>query len=155
MKLLLSILFVCLIAKPILAQVTEPEPYIKKSFCIILSTKSYTEADKVAQQAAKKLNVKLDYRNLEPNKKIGLTLPKDTEDPEASYPFYYARGRFDNGNYISIEYSNAYVGFAKGYYIVIASSGDIAAVKKDAIAARKYYKQAYVKNTKVYVGCMH
>ena len=153
MKQLLLLLTVLLFNKTVLAQ--ETEPYIKKSFCIILSTKSYAEADKVAKQAAKKLNIILDYRDLEPNKKTGLTLPKDTKDPEASYPFYYARGRFDNGNYISIEYSNAYDGFAKGYYIVIASSGEEKEVKKDAIAAKKYYKQAYVKNTKVYVGCMH
>ena len=31
----------------------EPRPYINKHFCIILSTKSYTEANKIAIQASK------------------------------------------------------------------------------------------------------
>ena len=48
----------------------EPRPYINKHFCIILSTKSYTEANKIAIQASKFFKIKLDYRDLLPNKKI-------------------------------------------------------------------------------------
>jgi hypothetical protein len=133
----------------------EPIPYVTKSICIILSTKNYAEAKKVAILAAKKAGLTTDFRGLVPNKKIGLTTPKDDVAEGEIYPQYYSRGRFDNGEYLSIEYSNAFDGFAKGYYIVVAYSGD----KKDAAKTLKkvkpFYKTAYIKQAEVYIGCMH
>ncbi len=134
----------------------DPIPYETKYVCIILSTKSYTEAKKVAQQAGKKCNLKIDYRNLLPNKKIGLTLSKaDCENEGWDYPAYYARGRDDDGAFISIEYSNAFDGFAKGYYIVVVAMGDARLAKYVLAEVKPTYKTAYVKKTEVYIGCMH
>jgi hypothetical protein len=93
----------------------QERPYIKKSFSIILSTKSYAEAKKPAVEAAKKLNIKLDLRGLKPNKVSGLTAdPKICEEENWSYPYYTSRGRYDNGEFVTIDYSNAFEGFAKG-----------------------------------------
>ncbi len=136
-------------------ETAEPIPYIKKGFCIILSTKSYTEAKKIAIAAAKKTGLTTDFRGLEPNKKIGLTTPKADVPEGEVYPQYYSRGRYDDGEYISIEYSNAFTGFAKGFYIVIVSSGEKAEVNKTLKKVKPFYKTAYVKYTDVYVGCMH
>jgi hypothetical protein len=134
----------------------DPIPYVNTHFCIILSTKSYAAAKKVAIEASKKYKMKLDYRDLTPHKKLGLTLSKkDCEAEGWDYPAYVARGRYDSGEFVSIEYSNAYDGFAKGYYIVIVASGDAPECKATLQKVKSTYKTAYIKQTEVYVGCMH
>jgi hypothetical protein len=134
----------------------EPIPYVNTHFCIILSTKSYAAAKKVAEQAGKKYKIKIDYRDLLPNKKIGLTLSReDCEGQGWDYPAYYSRGRETEGEYLSIEYSNAFEGFTKGYYIVIVAHGDKADCNKTLLKVKPTYKTAYIKQTEVYVGCMH
>jgi hypothetical protein len=111
-----------------------------------------------AKTAAAKLKFKLDLRDLKKNPDTGLSWNKKIcEDEWDEYPCYVARGRYDDGDYVSIEYSDAYSGFQKGYYIVIISSGEkgVPEIKSALIKAKKYYKDAYAKTTKVYVGCMH
>lgn len=154
-------LFVLLAAVHLAAQgqdSTDTQPFVKKDFLILLSTKSYEAALKTARSAASSLNLKLDLRGLKENKESGLTLSKEEcLKYEVDYPGYYACGRWDDGAYVSIEYSDAYSGFTKGYYIVIAAGGDReeaeiqAAYKK----AKLTYKDAYFKSTEVYLGCMH
>ena len=39
------------------------------------------------------------------------------------YPCYVARGRYDDGAYLSVEPSAAYDGLKAGYFVVIAASG--------------------------------
>ncbi len=155
MKKLFLFLFITSFIKFINAQDVEPQPYVKKEFCIILSTKNYSEAKKIALQAAKKTGIVTDFRGLVPNKKTGLTTPKIDVPEGEDYPQYYSRGRYDDGEFLSIEYSNAFDGFAKGYYIVVACSGSkeitIATLKK----VKPFYKSAYIKQTEVYIGCMH
>jgi hypothetical protein len=134
----------------------EPIPYVNKHFCIILSTKSYAAAKKVAEEARKKFKMKVDYRDLLPNKKIGLSMSEaDCEAESFDYPAYISRGRYDDGEYISIEYSNAFDSFAKGYYMVIVASGDASACKATLRKVKPVYKTAYIKQTEVYIGCMH
>jgi hypothetical protein len=134
----------------------EPRPYVTKNFCIILSTTSYAEAKKTAEQAGKKYKIKIDYRDLVANKKIGLTLSKEECEGQGwGYPAYYSRGRYDDGEYISIEYSNAFSGFTKGYYIVVVASGDKARCSKTLTKVKATYKTAYIKQSEVYIGCMH
>jgi hypothetical protein len=129
---------------------------VKQSFLIILSTKSYTEAKKIATEAAIKLKIKLDFRGLKPNKKSWLTFNhKQCEEDGWEFPAYVSRGRGDSGEYISIEYSGAFKGFDRGYYIVITSSGDAVDVNKSLAKVKKVYGEAYSKQTDVYMGCMH
>jgi hypothetical protein len=135
---------------------TEVLAFTTKSFCIIKSTTSYEDAKKTAQEAARKYFIKLNLRNLTPVKGIGLTMPvSECEENGFEYPSYVARGRYDDGEYISIEYSNAFSGFAENYYIVIAASGSVKEVKNTLIKVKKTYKTAYLKKAKVYVGCIH
>ena len=108
-----------------------PDCYAEKNFLIIQSAKDYTAAFQTAKQATKILDIKLDLRELIPDKdpRIGLTPPADTclkyskEYGGQDSTCYLARGRWDDGIYISIEYSNAYDSFIKGYYIVMVGSG--------------------------------
>jgi len=133
-------------------------PWVEKSFIIILSTKSYSEAKKMAENASKNLKIKLDLRGLIPNKELGLTL-KEAECKESAfyYPCYVPRGRWDNGEYISIEHSSAYKGFQPDYYIVIATSAekDNTSLKDKEKEIKKIIPDAYLKKASVYMGCMH
>jgi hypothetical protein len=137
---------------------TDQNMFIKKQFVIVRSVARYEDALKTAKEAASKLHFKLDLRDLKKNAETGLSFSRSIcEGGYDEFPCYVARGRYDDGNYISIEYSNEYSGFKKGYYIVIISSGDKDnAESKAALAqARKYYKDAYAKLSNVYMGCMH
>ena len=137
---------------------TEDEMMVKKSFLILQSTKSYPDALKTARGAASSLAYRLDLRGLKPNIREGLTFSRPECDSNGwEYPCYVPRGRYDDGAYISIERSDAYNGFSKGYYIVIAASGEPAGkeVKGAFVKARPLYRQAYLKTAKVYMGCMH
>jgi hypothetical protein len=134
----------------------QERPYIKKAFVIVQSTKSYAAAKLTAEKAASQLHKKLDLRELQPNKKTGLTYTDSVCENEGGYPCYISRGRYDNGDYVSIEWSNAFEGFVKGFYIVVISSGlDTAGTNSVLKKAKKYFKDAYAKKAEIYVGCMH
>ena len=131
---------------------------VEKDFVIVKSTARYREARLAAADAAKRLGIRLDLRNLSPHRKSGLTFSKkECEESEFDYPCYVARGRDDDGSYASVEYSTAYAGFRPGLYVVIVASdekgGQIA--RDAATAAKRVFKDAYVRRTGVYMGCMH
>ena len=135
----------------------EYSPWVKKKFVIISSTKNYDNALAVAKLASNKLKQKLDLRGLTPDKKNGLThAPKDC--PPETHPCYFTRGRYDDGEHISIEYSNGFKEFAVGYYIVIIGSffkaeNDI--ITKLLDKAKVHFPDVYAKDSEVYLGCMH
>ena len=70
---------------------------------------------------------------------------------------YLARGRWDDGVYVSIEFSNAYDSFSKGYFIVMAGSSfkNDPVLTKTLNKAKEKYPDAYIKASKVYMCCMH
>lgn len=152
-KLLSSFCLIMMIANCCFAQ--DAIPYIKKSFVIIKSTKNYTEAKTIAEKAAKLLKLTVNYRELKSNKKSGLTFSDSVCENEGGYPCYIARGRYDDGNYTSIEWSNAYEKFSKGFYIVIVYGGNKSEAIIELKKAKKIFPGAYSKQANVYVGCMH
>ena len=136
----------------------EPSPWVKKSFVILKSTGSYDEAHRFSIAAAKALDARLDLRDLSPDKKVGLTFSRKACQHEiGSFPCYWPRGRFDDGVYVSIEYSNGYKGFKDGLYIIILANGgtEDENIKSALRHARAVYPDAYVKTTAVYLGCVH
>ncbi len=129
------------------------EWYAEKHFVIILSTKSYQSALTTAKQASEKLELPLDLRG---NYQTSNGLDNDEICQCGEKHGYFPRGRHDDGNYVSIEYSDGYQGFSKGYYMVIISSNE----KPDSPiqilnTAKDYYSDAYIKRSKFYMGCMH
>ncbi len=157
MKYLFSLIFVT-VCSFCNAQIvtTESKPFVKKSFLIILSSKNYASAKKLAAEASSKLKLKLDLRGLKPNKESGLTFKnKECAENGWEYPCYVSRGKYDDGEFVTIDYSNAFEGFAKGYYIVTTASGEAAFIKNTLTKVKKLYKTAYVKQAEIYVGCMH
>ncbi len=154
--LLLSLLTIGFCAPSAEAQET---PEITKQVLILRSTKSYQQASTTARQAAARLHAKLDLGGYRPNAQSGLTMSKaECEDNGFEYPAYVPRGReAENSRIISIEYSDGYAGFAKGYYLVVAAVGQpgSALVRQTSVAARQWYPDAYTKQTRIWVGCMH
>lgn len=132
--------------------------YIVKEIVIVKSTKDYEAVKQFTDMAAQKTGYKKDLRRLVPNGNNGLSLPADEcEKAGTQAPCYWARGGFDDGTYVSIEYSNAYKGFTKGYYIVVISSAKpgAAQTKKALNKAKTFAPDAYLRKSKVYIGCMH
>jgi len=133
---------------------------VPKTIIILQSTRDYKMALQTAKQASAKLGMKLDLEGNHPNKKIGLSLTKEDCDGSAfEYPCYQARGDggAEDSEYLSIEYSDAYEGFAKGFYIVVAGLVKPGSPEEKKIMkqVRPAYKDAYAKRTKVWFGCMH
>lgn len=132
----------------------EVDSFVKKEFLIAKSTTSYKEAKRYAQSLAKRLNIKLDLRGLRFHKKNFLTFSKqECEENTYYYPCYISRGRYDDGEYISIEHSNSYNEFRNGYYIVVVASGND--VSKSLRKIQRKLRDAYVKKASVYMGCLH
>ncbi|MGZ3872197.1 MAG: hypothetical protein ACXVJD_04735 [Mucilaginibacter sp.] len=137
---------------------------VPRDIIIIKSTKNYRTALAAAKGAARRLHKTLDLRRLHPDNKLGLTLSLGdtysgrTIDP-GSYPYYPARGDglAASDDYISVEYSNAYKGFAKGYYLVVAAIGSVrsAAMKTQLARINKVYPDAYAKRTSIWFGTLN
>jgi hypothetical protein len=137
-------------------EIDSSDMYVEKEFLIIYSTKNYNEALRVCKEADSKLKYGIDLRELQYNKKTGLTFSKESLGSEEDiFPWYFPRGRGDDGRYLSIEYSNGYKEFAKGYYIVIAESGEKGSMKESLKEVKRYYKDSYLKKAKIYIGCLH
>ena len=127
---------------------------VQKQFLIVKSTKSYQEAKAFAKKISKQTGIPLNLQNLSYDKENLLTLPKDVcEDNGFEFPCYWARGRYDDGVYVSIEHSSAYEEFRNGYYIVMVASGEN--VKGILKKVKKVVKDAYIKTSKIYMGCVH
>jgi hypothetical protein len=138
---------------------SEPEPYATKKMLIVSSERSFVQAVKKAKQIAEKAGLKLELRGLKANSETGLTFSKEECEVHGfEYPFYIPRGRFDDGEYISVEHSKSYPeAFAPGFYVVIAASGgkDDKSLIESRKKLRKVIPDAYFKTVKVYLGCMH
>ncbi len=129
-----------------------------KAFIIVAAGKNYQSMKKTANSVAKKLGYKINLRGLQQNSQIGLSFSKkDCEDNGFEFPAYIPRGRWDDGEYISIEYTDAYEGFSPGLYFIIVSSHDKDSKKINSVLAhvKKSYKNAYIKYADIYMGCLH
>lgn len=136
---------------------SDNECYVTREFLIAGSLTDYAAALTQAKKVAGSTGLKLDLRGLRPVPKSGLSFDDSicvNEWGEA--PCYVARGRYDNGAYVSIEYSDAYEGFTPGYYIVVAHSGETGKTPAAMLAnVRRIVPSAYIKRSKVYMCCMH
>lgn len=157
MKTILSILLLlCTLVS--FAQDNPPKDYIPKDFLILYSGKDYAKALQVAKQASAKLSLKLDLRGLKPHRQTGLSDTKAScEGDFGFYPCYLTRGYYPDGAYLSIEHSDAFPEFRKGFYIVVAAAFDKgnSELKSLLQKARIHFRDAYLKSSQVYTGCIH
>ena len=127
-------------------------------FVIVKSTVNYDEARTTAAEASRRLRLPMKLRDLSPTPEGGLSFPKAIcEKSGWDAPCYVARGRYDDGAYVSIEHTSGYPEFKPNLYIVVVASDrkGSALTKKAARAARKVFPDAYARVAQVYLGCIH
>ena len=146
-------------ATPALAQ-SNYNTEVLKDIVILQSTRDYAAALAGARQAAARLNRPLKLAGNKPTKTLGLTASQAAcTEAGYDYPCYQPRGQggAENSDYLSIEFSDGYTGFAKGYYIVVAALAppNSAALRQALARVQRAYPTAYAKRTAVWFGCMH
>lgn len=146
-------------SSPALAQVAY-NVNVPKDIVILQSTRDYAVALASAQQAATKLGRPLKLAGYHPNQALSLSAsPADCSGDGYDFPCYVPRGQgaAEDSDYLSIEFSDGYAGFAKGYYIVVAALAPPHSVALHHTLARvqRTYPSAYAKRTSVWFGCMH
>ena len=158
MKYLLLIGFLLSFGQNLKAQEEAQNQQVQKEFLILYSGRDYAKALQCARSAAKRLQLRLDLRNLKPHPELGLSDGrKECEDNFGFYPCCLSRGYYPDGTYLSVEHSSAFPGFRSGYYIVVAAAfpkGD-SALPPLLRKARKAFPDAYLKVSSVYTGCLH
>ena len=127
-------------------------------YIYLFSTSDFTEAKQFAIGAADKLSTDYDS-TLIYDMDLGLT---DTTTCGCGLRHgYIPRGRFDEGDYVSIELSESYEIDTPGneiqrYIVVVASYPSHVELLRDRIVnIRKVYPDARYFESEVYTGCMH
>ncbi len=127
---------------------------VEKDFLIVKTTKVYSEAKKFITEFSKRSGIVIDLREVLYQEKIGLTPKKEVcLESGFTYPCYIARGRYDDGVYLSIEDAYAYEKFSSGNYMVVAASGEID--KTTIREVKELIPDSYIKKSLVYMGCNH
>lgn len=133
---------------------TQVEAIVEKSFLIVNATTGYSEAQKLAQSASQTLNLEYEPKTeCWPDEQHGFDCEWECGCGE-THDGYVPRGR-TNGNWVSVEHTNAYEEFTNGYYLVVVSNGDKESVADELARTKKHFQDAYIKGATVYVGCMH
>lgn len=134
-------------------------PYSRMGILILGSHRSYEDALRAARAFSARSGQPYWSRGLVHDKERGLIWPDDTDDVSAGR--YSPRRddacvKNDPKPCITVERSEGYEGFTPGLYIVVGGvlgHGDQRAER--LAAARKIVAGAYVKQTTIYLGCMH
>ena len=147
MKLLstLIIAIACLTTNAVNGQMRET------SLLIIKSTTNYDSAIKKAELASNKLGFTLKLDN-----NCGNDEPKESYEEICDCGengTYLSVGRYNQGQYVTVECSSGYDFLREGYYIVVVASGEREKMKSILAKVQVYYKDAYLKNTDIWVGC--
>ena len=146
-----------------LLAVTPPVPerdpdVVRKSFVILKATASYADAGRWRRRRPSGWRSGSTCATWRRDRTMGLTFPEDDCRNEfGEFPCYVARGRWDDGVYLSVEHSSSYEGFEEGQYLVVLASGSPrdrgvgAALRR----AKGSFPETIVKTAPVYVGCIH
>ncbi|MFC7337801.1 hypothetical protein ACFQY0_11475 [Haloferula chungangensis] len=159
----LSMLLTAFLLFPSLMKAQEEEPMTKERHVAILSAyKIFADARKDAEKIAKASEVPFSMEDRVYDEKRGLIYPDDFDDEV--YAGGYVARRYDmthvaDGDtqtaFLSVEKSDAYDGFTPGYYIVVAGIQESRESALKQIAKfKKWAPTAYVKKTKIYLGCL-
>jgi hypothetical protein len=132
---------------------------------ILSAYKSFDAARADAEKIAKASRMTFSMDGRVYDKKKGLVYPGNPDDPDDPFAGEYIARRYDTAivpggdreiPYLSVEKSDGYEGFKPGFYIVVAG---IKGTRADALAQIAKFKTwaptAYVKKTRIYMGCLH
>jgi hypothetical protein len=135
-------------------------PFFRLGILVLGSYKSYDEALRAAKLFGARSTYRYGSRGMIYDKERGLIWPDDDEDE--AWAGRYAPRRYDNEcdirdskPCITVERSEGYEGFTPGLYIVVGGVLGRDERAERLSEARKIVPAAYVKQTTVYLGCMH
>lgn len=140
---------------------THPPPsdlVAEKDFLVLPAIASYAEARRVAGAAARQLGLKLQLRGARPDGHGELTFSRaECEANDWDYPCYVARGRSDDGAYVSIDDASRFFDYDQRGYLVILGSGPKGNPSLRALAekARALFPSAELRTDDVSEGCIH
>ena len=135
-----------------------PGEMAEKDFVVLPAIASYAEARRVAATAARRLSLKLDLRRARSDGHGGLTFsPADCKANDWEHPCYVARGRTDDGAYVSIDEAGRFFDAEEQGYLVILGSGPKNDPSTRAVAekARALFPSAELRTDDVWQGCIH
>ena len=124
-----------------------PDNYRDKSFC---NAEISQKIPRITRRFRLDLTlgVKIDLRGYDEDPEMGLT----TLTPCCEFHNYIPRGRYDGGDYISIELGEPYQS-AEKYVVIISSVAMGGEAEKDLekllSKTKKFYEGAYIKEVKV------
>lgn len=145
------------------AEAAEPDSMESRYVAILSVYPQFAEAKDDATKIAKASGVPFSMEGRVYDKKRGLIYPDNFGD-EVFRGAYVARrydttvlaGKEDETVFLSVERSDGYEGFKPGFYMVVAG---ILENQTEAGARasrfRPWAPTAYVKKTRIYMGCMH
>ena len=120
---------------------------------VVKATYAYGEAVRFAEEAGALLGLEFKNEGREYSKEKGIYFSEDIDDPDYAGGYYPRRY---SDEYISLENASAYPEFADKSIIVVAG---IYSEEEEALAGlekvRAYYQDAYVKKTRMWMGCIH
>jgi hypothetical protein len=130
------------------------EQMVDKSFLVAGTFRTYGAALKEAERIARRTGLEHPTEEVELVDSELSYSRKTCEDGGWDYPCYVARGRYDDGAYLSIEPSGAYDGFRPGYFMVVAASGDKEQIELARHALARGRVKSYARSSRVWMGCM-
>jgi hypothetical protein len=136
-------------------------PFYRFGILVLGSYKSYPEAVRAAKSFGGRSDYPYGSRGMVYDKARGLIWPDD--DKDEMWAGAYAPRRHDrecglalSKPCVTVERSEAYEGFTPGLYIVVAGVLDRSEEREKRLAeVRRLVPDAYVKQTAIYMGCMH
>ena len=132
-------------------------PFYPASILVVASDRSYYSALRTAREFGLRSGISYDGQGMIFDCKRGLIVPDD--DPDEAFAGRYVSRRDDrcgSGACTTIERSDAYEGFSRDLYIVVAgvvTRGEEAQAR--LAEARRFAPDAYLKDTVLYMGCRH
>ncbi|MGB1128421.1 MAG: hypothetical protein ACPG4K_00125 [Haloferula sp.] len=161
--LIIALFFATFCLSPGTATANVEDQTEERHVAILSVYKSFEAALADAKKISKASKVPFSMEDRIYDKKRGIIFPDDYPD-EAFQGGYLARredktilpGSDDLVAYLSIEKSDAYDGFKPGFYMVVAGIRETRAeALKQADQFKKWAPAAYVKKTRIYMGCLH
>ena len=138
--------------------------FMESRWVVILSAyPGFAEAKADAEKIAKAGAIPFSMEGRVFDKKRGLIYP-DNFEVQVFAGVYVARREHETmltnsdklTEYLSIERSDGYEGFRKGYYIVVAGIYSLEAdANRQTARFKKSAPTAYAKKTRIYMGCMN
>ena len=164
MRSAITLLFAAVfLLSPSIMRAKEPD-FLENRYVVILTVcKTFAEARADVEKIAKASRVPFSMEGRVYDKKRGLIYP-DNFDDEVFRGQYVARrshttvlkGSEEASEYLSVERSDAYDGFKKGFYIVVAGiHGNSPSAQANTKRFTAWAPTAYAKKTRIYMGCLH